>query len=67
VTCQHCWIATRGHIWRTVTCGQCFEVRRVRPRWRHPVPHTTGEGLGEAIDRGVISNDEVTWRGRHLR
>lgn len=67
MTCEHFWLPFYGQIWRSVTCPRCGETRRVRLRWRHPQPHTNAEALGEAIDRGVIDNNEVTWGGQRLR
>jgi hypothetical protein len=65
--CEHFWLPSHTLLWRSVTCAHCSQIRRVRLQWLHPVPATNGEALGEAIDRGVLDNDEVTWGGRRLR
>jgi hypothetical protein len=67
MTCQHLWLPSQRKFWRCVTCTRCGETRHVRWRWRRPEPRTNGQALGEAIDRGVIDNDEVTWGGQRLR
>lgn len=65
--CIHLWLPTRSLLWRTVTCANCDETRRVRLRWRQPVPVANVDALREAIDCGVIANEEVTWGGQRLR
>jgi hypothetical protein len=64
---QHVWIPERGKFSYGLFCGQCREARRVVARWRIPYPASGAAVLGEAIDRGVVRNDEVMWGGRRLR
>lgn len=67
MTCDHFWMPSHGTLWRSVCCGRCGETRRVRLRWTAPEPRTTGEALADAIDRGVIANEDVLWGGQRLR
>lgn len=67
MSCTHFWLPSTSLLWRSVTCVRCSERRRVRWRWARPEPRTKLAALGEAIDRGKITNDEVLWGGRHLR
>lgn len=63
--CNHLWLPHRGWLFVSLVCRRCHERRRVRfsPAGSPGVAAT----LTEAIDRGVVSRDEVTWGGRHLR
>jgi hypothetical protein len=67
MTCDHFWLPKQGTIWRSVWCGRCGEMRRVRRRWTGSEPRTAAEALAEAIDRDVIANEDVVWGGQRLR
>lgn len=66
MSCEHFWLPHHGTLFRYVFCGHCHERRRVRFA---PMAddESIADALGDAIDRGVIPNHEVTWKGQRLR
>lgn len=63
MSCTHLWLPHQGAFFRYVFCGRCRERRRVKwaPVKSHPC---VADALDEAVERGVLPAEEVTWRGR---
>ena len=65
--CRHFWLPKQGRLFRYVVCTHCEAKRRVRFRLFGTEPVTIKDALGEAVDRRVLLNDEVTWGGGPVR
>lgn len=66
MSCKHFWLPHHGRLFRYVSCGRCFERRRVK--WAPADDYQSiPQALGEAIDRGIINADEVSWKGQRVR